>query len=189
MYTIPIFRLEKKQGSEWSCGWLTVPEEVEKLRPEWKPLDSKFRALFTPTKPPWRLLNRALLRDTISTTGGLRLRSFSGWNRACSEKLLPQILPTNLRMILRFRELGLSLNSAADGLESLNWRVTSPLVFSTFAGKNEKFDAVVLGVLSHSNSLCSFAIESPSKCCLNFFFSKKPTCLNFPRIQVIDFFQ
>jgi len=31
MYNIPIFQVERKPGSEWLCGLLTVPEEVEKL--------------------------------------------------------------------------------------------------------------------------------------------------------------
>lgn len=33
-YTIPIFQVEKRGGSEWLCGLLMVAEEVEKLRLE-----------------------------------------------------------------------------------------------------------------------------------------------------------
>ena len=29
IYTIPVFQVKKKQGSEWLCGLLIVTEEVE----------------------------------------------------------------------------------------------------------------------------------------------------------------
>lgn len=139
-----------------------VREEVEKLRCEWKPLNSKFRTILTPPEDlPWRrILNLALLRDMPLTAGGFRQSRFSGWNRACSGKLLEQILPTNFKMILGLREIGLSLNSAVDRLDSF-W-IGKSLAFwvsMSLSVKVKNFNSIIFRVLSDFDILWSFTTE------------------------------
>lgn len=66
-------------------------------------------------------------------------------------------------MILGLKEQGLSLNSAADRLQSLDWKVTSSLSFSIFVDKNEKPDSVIFRVFL----ILSFYVLFPYKDPLN----------------------